>query len=66
MPPFDPDLWRKLSPYLDEALDVDPEQRPGWLAALRAKVPGIAADLELLLSEREAIEGLGISRASSG
>jgi serine/threonine-protein kinase len=59
VPPFDPDLWRKLSPYLDEALDVDPEQRPGWLAALRAKVPGIAADLELLLSEREAIEDSG-------
>jgi len=46
MRPLDPDLWRKLSPYLDEALDIDPEQRPAWLASLGAKEPGLSV-LEL-------------------
>ncbi len=55
MRPLDPDLWRRLSPYLDEALEIDPEQRPGWLSSLRAREPGIAADLEILLAECAAI-----------
>src|SRR5499427_6718523 len=59
MRPLDPDLWRKLSPYLDEALDIDPEQRPAWLASLGAKEPGLAADLRMLLSERDAIQDSG-------
>ena len=56
---IDVDLWRKLSPYLDQMLDIDPEQRPGWLASLREKEPGIAADLETLLAERQAIDDTG-------
>jgi serine/threonine protein kinase/Tfp pilus assembly protein PilF len=56
---IDVDLWRKLSPYLDEVLDIDPEQRPGWLASFREKEPGIAADLETLLAERQAIDDTG-------
>src|SRR5215471_17377301 len=59
MRPLDPDLWRKLSPYLDEALDIDPEQRPAWLAVLGAKEPEIAADLHMLLDERDAIQDSG-------
>jgi serine/threonine protein kinase/Tfp pilus assembly protein PilF len=59
MRPLDPDLWRKLSPYLDEALDIDPEQRPAWLALLGAKEPEIAADLHMLLDERDAIQDSG-------
>jgi serine/threonine protein kinase/Tfp pilus assembly protein PilF len=59
MRPLDPDLWRRLSPYLDEALDIDPEQRPAWLASLAAEAPDIAADLQLLLAERDAIQDSG-------
>src|SRR5215831_11802223 len=59
MRPLDPDLWRRLSPYLDEALDIDPEQRPAWLASLGAKAPDIAASLEVLLAERDAIQDSG-------
>jgi hypothetical protein len=29
-----PDRWRALSPYLDEALDLDGEDRAAWLEAL--------------------------------
>src|SRR5579871_2971520 len=59
MRPVDPDLWRKLSPYLDELLELDPEQRPAWLAGLRAEDPEIAGHLQRLLAERDAIEDSG-------
>src|SRR5262249_11771493 len=59
MQPLDPDLWRTLSPYLDEALDMAPEQRERWLASLQEKDPGIAGHLQMLLAERQAIEDSG-------
>jgi hypothetical protein len=59
MQPLDPDLWRTLSPYLDEALDMASEQRERWLASLHEKDPGTAAHLRALLAEREAIEDSG-------
>ena len=59
MRPLDPDLWLKLSPLLDEVLDIDPEQQPAWLASLGAKDPDIAAEVHKLLAERAAIEDSG-------
>jgi serine/threonine-protein kinase len=44
--------WLTLSPYLDQALDLEPEALPAWLAALRTREPQIAADLSMLLDER--------------
>ena len=58
MRPLDPDLWRKLSPYLDQALDLEPKERPEWLASL-AVHPDIADALKMLLDERNAIEDSG-------
>ena len=52
---LDPDLWRKLSPYLDEALEIDPEQRPAWLASVAQASPDIAADLRALLADQTSI-----------
>jgi eukaryotic-like serine/threonine-protein kinase len=59
MRPLDSDLWRRLSPYLDEALEIDPEQRPAWLASVGATNPEIAASLRLLLADHKAIEDSG-------
>jgi serine/threonine-protein kinase len=59
MRPLDPDLWRKLSPYLDEALEIDPAQRPAWLASVGATHPDVAADLRMLLADQQAIEDTG-------
>ena len=56
MRPLDPDLWRTLSPYLDEALEIDLDQRPAWLASVEAKDPDIASDLRMLLADHKAIE----------
>jgi serine/threonine protein kinase len=59
MRPLDTDLWRRLSPLLDEVLDIDPERQPAWLASLGARDPDIAAEVHKLLAERAAIEDSG-------
>ena len=53
MPPFTPERWRALSPYLDEALAITSERRAGWIAAIAGHDPLLAADLAMLLSEYE-------------
>ena len=50
------DRWRLLSPYLDEALDLTPEQRRPWLANLRAQDPELADDLQGLLEEQASLD----------
>ena len=37
MPTLDPEQWRALAPYLDEALELDEEQRVAWVSALHAE-----------------------------
>jgi serine/threonine protein kinase/tetratricopeptide (TPR) repeat protein len=56
MPSLDPARWRKLSPYLDEALDVPVDDRASWLAALSARDTALAADLQTLLAEHAAAD----------
>jgi len=52
---FSPDQWRVLSPYLDQAFDVSPEERPAWLESLRQENPALATDLEGLLREHDSL-----------
>ncbi len=44
------ELWAAVSPYLDEALGLDPSRREAWLAALESVHPEVAAELRMLLS----------------
>jgi hypothetical protein len=67
------DRWRALSPHLDQALDLTPEQRRPWLADLGRHDPELAADLQALLDEREALDKAGfleepiaIARSTAG
>ncbi|MDO9092214.1 MAG: protein kinase [Rubrivivax sp.] len=46
--------WARLSPLLDEALDLPPPERATWLAALQARAPQDAALLRNLLERQEA------------
>src|SRR5579859_1340304 len=46
-----PDQWQALSPYLDEALALDDEDRRAWLAEFTARNPALAAELKALLDE---------------
>jgi serine/threonine-protein kinase len=50
----DPATWARLSPLLDEALDLLPLERVAWLAALRVRAPEDAAALQTLLERHEA------------
>jgi hypothetical protein len=51
-----PDLWRALSPHLDEALGMTGEERSAWLSCLRAKDPSLGDQLELLLGHHRALQ----------
>jgi serine/threonine protein kinase len=56
MSAVNPDQWRVLSPYLDQALTLSEGDRARWLEALRAENPALASQLEELLEEHEAAE----------
>lgn len=49
--------WKRLSPYLDEALTLSEPERAAWLVALRERDSALAEELHKLLQEqREVIE----------
>ena len=50
------DLWREVSPYLDEVLQLEGEPRQRWLAALEARKPATAAALRGWLAELNQLE----------
>ena len=47
--------WHAVSGYLEEALDVPVGDRLAWLARFREEHPALAADLETLLEEQDAL-----------
>ena len=55
MPPFNADRWRVLSPYLDEALDIDPDERADWLASIAARDSVLADDLRSMLAQHRTV-----------
>jgi len=56
MAAFGSEQWRILSPYLDKALEIPPEERAAWLETLRNENPSLASDLQMLLEEHEALD----------
>ena len=57
--PLANDRWRQLSPLLDHALELPEPERAQWLAGLRARDPALAAELEALLAEADALDAAG-------
>jgi serine/threonine-protein kinase len=55
MPKHDPALWRSLSPLLDQALDLETAPRAAFVAALRDHAPDLAAALQRLLEQHDAL-----------
>ena len=49
--PIDHARWQRLSPLLDQALDLPLRERGPWLARLRRNDPEITAEIEALLDE---------------
>jgi serine/threonine-protein kinase len=56
MSTIDPDQWQRLSPLLDEVLDLDPADRTEHIEALRLKDATLADSLLGLLQERDAAD----------
>ena len=54
--PWDKSLWTRLSPLLDQALDLDPALRAAFLADVQAESPALADALERLLDEHRLME----------
>src|SRR5690348_5125029 len=53
MPEPTSEWWGAVSPFLDQVLELPPEGRAGWLAALRRDNPDAAVRVEELLGEHE-------------
>src|ERR1700691_2723123 len=51
-----PDEWRKVSPYLDEALEIVPEERDAWLLSLAKKDARLASLVQALLDEQQKLK----------
>lgn len=63
-PPDRPLPWTRVSPYLDQALELDPSQREPWLAELDAVDPALAAELRALLTLHAANRASGFMERS--
>jgi serine/threonine-protein kinase len=51
MAQIDPDRWRIVGPYLDQALELPDAERSGWLVSLEARDRELAAEVRGLLAE---------------
>src|SRR5262245_8580255 len=56
---FDPQTWRRISPYLDEVFDLPASERAAWLAELEVKEPAIARVVREFLLEQDALKAQG-------
>ena len=54
MAPMSKDLWAVVRPLLDQALDLDPEERARLLDRVRAESPAVGAELAALLAAEAA------------
>ena len=59
MRPIDPERWRILSPYLDQALDIAADQRPEWLAGICARDAVLGRELKAMLAEHNTAHDAG-------
>jgi serine/threonine-protein kinase len=51
--------WQRIAPYLDRALDLEPEQRERWLTDITATQPEIAVAVRQLLTEHAELQERG-------
>ena len=66
MNPLD-DAWLEVSPYLDQALELEQAQRADWLSQLEGRLPAIAGEVRgylLQLEELNARDFLGSNPAA--
>lgn len=59
-----PDQWQEVSPYLDEVLELVPEERAAWMLTLRQKDANLASLLQALLDEQQQLRQEGFLERS--
>jgi tetratricopeptide (TPR) repeat protein len=64
MAKVDSNLWRQVSPYLGEALELDPSAREAWLADMEKAQPEIGRELREWLKLHAAVLGSGFLERS--
>ena len=52
---MDPERWRAVSPLLDQALELEADERPVWLDALRRDDARAAAEVASMLEDADAV-----------
>ena len=57
--PLDRDRWQAVGPDLEQVLALENAERQAWLDAFRVREPALAADLDDLLQEHEAVVSEG-------
>jgi serine/threonine-protein kinase len=53
---FEPREWERISGYLDQALDLEPQAREIWLDELAARQPAAAEVVRSLLAQRDILD----------
>ena len=52
-------MWKRIAPFLDRALEVEPQEREAWLTELTTLQPEIAHTIRAMLAERDALDARG-------
>ncbi|HTE41256.1 MAG TPA: serine/threonine-protein kinase [Steroidobacteraceae bacterium] len=56
--------WKRIAPFLDQAMDLEPRERAVWLAELTLSQPEIAATVQKMLLEHEQLNAKGFLEKS--
>jgi serine/threonine protein kinase len=64
MPILDPDRWLALAPYLEQAFEMNDDERSAWLSSLRDQDPVLAEQLESLVEEHLLLSQSGFMEAT--
>ena len=51
-----PDQWARISPLLDEALELHPQERAAWLRSLQSRDAELASAVQTLLKEQQELQ----------
>lgn len=54
-----PEQWRALAPYIDQALEMNEDERAAWLSSLQSKDPAVATQVRALMVQHEELARAG-------
>jgi hypothetical protein len=57
--PLSKEHWNAMSPYLEQAMELEGDDRRTWVEALRATDPALADEIQTLLDEHQMLDSEG-------